>query len=67
MSENESEQFQTQRIAYLENMLDVPTLMEEAEKKAKIESENLSLCEELSKVSSVDLEILRTTSYVSTP
>ncbi|VDD85180.1 unnamed protein product, partial [Enterobius vermicularis] len=49
LSENESEQFQTQRIAYLENMLDVPTLMEEAEKKAKIESENLSLCEELSK------------------
>lgn len=49
LSANESEQLQTQRIAYLENMLDVPTLIEEADKKTKVEAENLQLSDELSK------------------
>lgn len=51
MSTNESEQLQTQRIAYLENMLDVPTLIDEADKKAKFEAENARLSDDLSKVS----------------
>ncbi|MFH4977237.1 hypothetical protein AB6A40_003946 [Gnathostoma spinigerum] len=49
LSSNESEQLQTQRRAYLENMLDIPSLIEEAEKKAKIEEENIQLAESLSK------------------
>uniref|UniRef100_A0A158R454 Formin-like protein n=1 Tax=Syphacia muris TaxID=451379 RepID=A0A158R454_9BILA len=49
LSTNESEQLQTQRNAYIENMLDVQTLVDEAEKKAKVEAENANLCDELSK------------------
>ncbi|VDN55010.1 unnamed protein product [Dracunculus medinensis] len=49
LKSNESEQLQTQRIAYLENKIDVTTLVDEAEKKVEIEAENARLSDELSK------------------